>query len=186
MPNARRVIARFGRAACPPLASGARQIIGAEHSVGARPSRNCSRCKRTRRHGSTLCPIISRTQQRRTRCETSAISTSPSRRPLSLPKASAATDLNAPVQSHTGLICTLSEIILTDQPAEASRTGGSTGSPGAPLRQSLNGHSAARPMNLWTTGTSAKTCRKGGQFWTPMGGQYSTPIDTCWVTRPCR
>jgi NAD(P)-dependent dehydrogenase (short-subunit alcohol dehydrogenase family) len=33
-------------------------------------------------------------------------------------------------------------------------TGGSTGTPRAPLRQPLDGHSAARGSPLWTTGTS--------------------------------
>ncbi len=58
----------------------------------------------------------------------------------------------------------------------AACTGGSTGTPRAPLRQPLDGHSASRGSPLWTTGTNR---RAGGvQFWTPMRGQYSTPIDT--------
>jgi hypothetical protein len=36
----------------------------------------------------------------------------------------------------------------------AACTGGSTGTPRAPLRQPLDGHSAARGSSLWTTGTS--------------------------------
>ena len=36
----------------------------------------------------------------------------------------------------------------------AACTGGSTGTPRAPLRQPLDGHSASRGSPLWTTGTS--------------------------------
>ena len=43
-----------------------------------------------------------------------------------------------------------------------------------PLRQPLDGHSASRGSPLWTTGINRHA---GGQFWTPMRGQYSTPID---------
>jgi hypothetical protein len=57
----------------------------------------------------------------------------------------------------------------------AACTGGSTGTPRAPLRQPRDGHSATPGSPLWTTGTSR---RAGGQFWTPIGGQDSTPIDT--------
>ena len=59
-------------------------------------------------------------------------------------------------------------------PATRACTGGSTGSPRAPLRKPRHGRSATRGSPLWTTGTS-RSLR--GQFWTPIKGQYSTPID---------
>ena len=46
--------------------------------------------------------------------------------------------------------------------------------PRAPLRQPLDGHSAARGPPY---GLPAQVAA-GGQFWTPIEGQYSTPIDT--------
>ena len=87
-------------------------------------------------------------------CRRSAISTSPNCRRSSRRAASAGTD---------------------PPPPRAACTGGSTGTPRAPLRQPLDGHSASRGSPLWTTGTSRSA---GGQFWTPIGGQYSTPIDS--------
>ena len=45
--------------------------------------------------------------------------------------------------------------------------------PRAPLRQPLDGHSAARGSPY---GLPAQVAA-GGQFWTPIEGQYSTPID---------
>ena len=38
------------------------------------------------------------------------------------------------------------------------------------------GHSAPRGSPLWTTGTSSRHQR--GQFWKPIGGQYSKPFDS--------
>jgi hypothetical protein len=46
--------------------------------------------------------------------------------------------------------------------------------PRAPLRQPLDGHSAARGSSY---GLPAQV-PAGGQFWRPIEGQYSTPIDT--------
>ncbi len=47
--------------------------------------------------------------------------------------------------------------------------------PRAPLRQPLDGHSASRGSPY---GLPAQADHAGGQFWTPIGGQYSTPIDS--------
>jgi hypothetical protein len=47
--------------------------------------------------------------------------------------------------------------------------------PRAPLRQPLNGRSAARGSPYGLPGTRRYL---RGQFWTPIEGQYSTPVDT--------
>jgi hypothetical protein len=47
--------------------------------------------------------------------------------------------------------------------------------PRGPLRQPPEGHSATRGALLWTTGTSLQHM---GQFWTPIQGQHSKPIDS--------
>jgi DNA replication protein DnaC len=62
----------------------------------------------------------------------------------------------------------------SSDPTPAACTGGSTGTPRAPLRQPRNGHSAARGSPLWTTGTSRS---HGGPFWTPIRGPFCAPID---------
>ena len=160
MPGARRAVVLLGRLGRRQYGYGDHLITAVAPRVGATQSPSSPPCKVTMPPGWKPCQRAYRTAPPPRRCTRSATSTSLNFRQSFRRAASAEIDPRN-VRSPHG------ELALT-APAPSNNSPSPTRArPGCATPTSSAGASA-----------TVRALHKGGQFWTPIGGHFSTPIDT--------